>query len=87
MRDNANHRNAPLPAPSPPAPERCAPKPYFAATSEGMKQINVAVSPAKHKRLKRLAVEIEIERSLMREASADLFAKHEGLQACESFAR
>jgi hypothetical protein len=66
------------PAPLRPAPERAGEgRPYFAATREGLKRITVAVSPAEHKRLKRLAVEIErsIE-DLMREALADLFAKH-----------
>jgi hypothetical protein len=52
-------------------------KPYYAATREGLKRITVAVSPAEHKRLKRLAVEAErsIEH-LMKEALDDLFAKH-----------
>ena len=66
------------PAPLRPMPERGGEqKPYFAATREGLKRITVAVSPAEHKRLKRLAVEVErsIE-DLMREALADLFAKH-----------
>ncbi|MDD3443864.1 MAG: ribbon-helix-helix protein, CopG family [Zavarzinia sp.] len=50
---------------------------YFAATREGMKRITVAVAPEEHKKLKRLAVDAgrSIE-DLMREALADLFAKH-----------
>ena len=50
---------------------------YFAATREGMKRITVAVAPEEHKRLKRLSVDAgrSIE-DLMREALADLFAKH-----------
>lgn len=52
-------------------------KRYFAATREGMKRITVAVAPDEHKKLKRLAVDAgrSIE-DLMREALADLFAKH-----------
>ncbi len=52
-------------------------KRYFAATREGMKRITVAVAPEEHKKLKRLAVDVgrSIE-DLMREALADLFAKH-----------
>ncbi len=52
-------------------------KRYFAATREGMKRITVAVVPEEHKKLKRLAVDVgrSIE-DLMREALADLFAKH-----------
>jgi hypothetical protein len=68
-----------VPAPLRPPPERAGEaKPYFAATREGMKRITVAVSPAEHKKLKRLAVEVErsIE-DLMREALADLFEKQE----------
>jgi hypothetical protein len=65
------------PAPTPP---RAAPegKPYFAATREGLKRITVAVDPEEHKKLKHLAVDVgrSIE-ELMREALADLFAKHE----------
>jgi hypothetical protein len=53
-------------------------KRHFAATREGMKRITVAVAPDEHKKLKRLAVDAgrSIE-DLMREALADLFAKHE----------
>jgi hypothetical protein len=64
------------PAPTPP---RAAPgKPFFAATREGLKRITVAVDPEEHKKLKHLAVDMgrSIE-ELMREALADLFAKHE----------
>lgn len=52
-------------------------KPFFAATREGLKRITVAVAPEEHKRLKRLSVDAgrSIE-DLMREAIADLFAKH-----------
>jgi hypothetical protein len=53
-------------------------KPFFAATREGLKRITVAVAPEEHKRLKRLSVDAgrSIE-DLMREALADLFAKHD----------
>jgi cell envelope opacity-associated protein A len=73
-------QNAPAPAPPPlrAAPERAGEgKPYFAATREGLKRITVAVNPDEHKKLKRLAVDTgrSIE-DLMREALADLFAKH-----------
>lgn len=53
-------------------------KPFFAATREGLKRITVAVAPDEHKRLKRLSVDAgrSIE-DLMREALADLFAKHD----------
>ena len=49
---------------------------YF-VTREGLKRITVAVDPDEHKKLKRLAVDAgrSIE-DLMREALADLFAKH-----------
>jgi hypothetical protein len=52
-------------------------KPYLAATREGMKRVTVPVSPDERKRLKGLAVDASrsIE-DLMREALADLFAKH-----------
>lgn len=61
-----------------PEPEEGARKPFFAATREGLKRITVAVAPDEHKRLKRLSVDEgrSIE-DLMREALADLFAKHE----------
>jgi Ribbon-helix-helix protein, copG family len=66
------------PAPLRAAPERAGEgKPYFAATREGLKRITVSVDPDEHKKLKRLAVDADrsIE-DLMREALADLFAKH-----------
>lgn len=61
-------------APAPTAPK--TPKPYFAATREGMKRVAVPLSPEEHRRLKRLAVDTDrsIE-ALMREALADFFAK------------
>lgn len=76
-------QKAALPAPTVRQPERRAhevegeAKRYFAATREGMKRITVAVAPEEHKKLKRLAVDAgrSIE-DLMREALADLFAKH-----------
>lgn len=75
-------KDAPAPAPvavlvpSPVVHEPKTPKPYFAATREGMKRVTVAVPPEEHRRLKRLAVDTgrSIE-DLMREALADLFAK------------
>jgi hypothetical protein len=69
---------APAPAPPRVVPERAREgRPYFAATREGLKRITVAVDPDEHKKLKRLAVDAgrSIE-DLMREALADLFAKH-----------
>lgn len=75
-------------APKPAAPAKAqkegdgeaegARKPFFAATREGLKRITVAVAPDEHKRLKRLSVDAgrSIE-DLMREALADLFAKHD----------
>lgn len=70
-------------APRPKAEKKAEPeegerKPFFAATREGLKRITVAVAPDEHKRLKRLSVDAgrSIE-DLMREALADLFAKHE----------
>jgi hypothetical protein len=77
LADSMKAVSAAPPAPARP-PERAGqqPKPYYAATRQGMKRITVAVSPEEHKRLKRLAVDIDrsIE-DLMREALADLFAK------------
>lgn len=50
---------------------------YRAATREGMKRVTAVLPPEEHRRLKRLAVDTgnSIE-DLMREALADLFAKH-----------
>lgn len=51
---------------------------YHAATREGLKRITAPVAPEEHRRLKRLSVDTgrSIE-ELMREAIADLFAKHD----------
>lgn len=60
------------PAP-PPAPR----PPYFAATRVGKKKVTVALSPAAHKQLKSLAVELETKsETLLAEAIRDLFTKH-----------
>jgi len=88
MKAVAAQKAAPSPVPARSVAERQAREPhepsaegagkrYFAATREGMKRITVAVAPEEHKRLKRLAVDAgrSIE-DLMREALADLFAKH-----------
>lgn len=50
---------------------------YHAATREGMKRITTVVAPGEHRRLKRLSADTDrsIE-ELVREALADLFAKH-----------
>lgn len=50
---------------------------YHAATRQGMKRVTAVVEPEEHRRLKRLSVDTgqSIE-ELMREAMADLFAKH-----------
>jgi hypothetical protein len=69
---------APAPASPRAVPERAGEgRPYFAATREGLKRITLAVDPDEHKKLKRLAVDAgrSIE-DFMREALADLFAKH-----------
>lgn len=59
------------PAPPP------APRPYFAATRVGKKKVTVALSPAAHKQLKSLAVELETKsEALLAEAIRDLFVKH-----------
>jgi hypothetical protein len=70
---------SPLAALLPRPPERAGePKPYYAATRAGMKRITVTVSPGEHNRLKRLAVDIDRSiADLVREALADLFAKHQ----------
>ncbi len=62
---------------APASVERPEGKRYFAATRAGMKRVTVAVSPEEHRRLKRLSADAgrSIE-DLMREALADLFAKH-----------
>ena len=52
-------------------------KPYGAAASEELMGITVAVDPGEHKKLKLLAVDKgRSPEDLVREAMADLFAKH-----------
>lgn len=54
-----------------------APRPYRAATREGMKMIAAPVDPAAHRQLKILAAELgEKSEALIREALRDLFVKH-----------
>ena len=66
--------SAPAPAP---APDRAEGKRYHAATRAGMKRVTVVVEPEEHRRVKRLSADTDrsIE-DLMREALADLLAKH-----------
>lgn len=68
---------APAPAATPKStPPSMEPKPYFAATREGLKRVTFGLVPAEHRRLKRLSADTgrNIE-DIMREALADLFAK------------
>ena len=60
-----------------PAPDRAEGKRYHAATRAGMKRVTVVVEPEEHRRVKRLSADADrsIE-DLMREALADLLAKH-----------
>ncbi|WP_225246759.1 ribbon-helix-helix domain-containing protein [Agrobacterium tomkonis] len=59
------------------APDRAEGKRYHAATRAGMKRVTVVVEPEEHRRVKRLSADTDrsIE-DLMREALADLLAKH-----------
>ena len=59
------------------APDRAEGKRYHAATRAGMKRVTVVVEPEDHRRVKRLSADTDrsIE-DLMREALADLLAKH-----------
>ena len=63
-------------APSPDT-DRIEVKRYHAATRAGMKRLTVVVQPEDHRRVKRLSADTDrsIE-DLMREALADLLAKH-----------
>ncbi len=58
-------------------PDRAEGKRYPAATRAGMKRVTVVVEPEEHRRVKRLSADTDrsIE-DLMREALADLLAKH-----------
>jgi len=60
-----------------PAQDRAEGKRYHAATRAGMKRVTVVVEPEDHRRVKRLSADTDrsIE-DLMREALADLLAKH-----------
>ena len=60
-----------------PVPDRAEGKRYHAATRAGMKRVTVVVEPEEHRRVKRLSADADrsIE-DLMREALADLLAKH-----------
>jgi hypothetical protein len=78
MRAVAKHEApaAPVIASEEPAPPN---KRYFAATREGMKRMTVVVEPDQHKRMKQLALNLDrTVEDLMREAIADLLAKHKG---------
>ncbi len=53
------------------------PRPFHAATRVGLKKITTGLDPAKHKQLKRLAIDREKSvEHLLREAVDDLLAKH-----------
>ena len=60
-----------------PVPDRAEGKRYHAATRAGMERVTVVVEPEEHRRVKRLSADTDrsIE-DLMREALADLLAKH-----------
>lgn len=60
-----------------PVQDRAEGKRYHAATRAGMKRVTVVVEPEDHRRVKRLSADTDrsIE-DLMREALADLLAKH-----------
>jgi hypothetical protein len=69
-------RELPRPAPTGGSAEVEARK-FHAATREGLKKVTTAVEPAKHKQLKRLAVDSDKSvEDLLREAIDDLLAKH-----------
>jgi len=56
------------------------PRPFHAATRVGLKKITTGLEPAKHKQLKRLAIDREKSvEHLLREAVDDLLAKHKQL--------
>jgi hypothetical protein len=60
-----------------PTPVAGEAKPYFAATREGKKRITVLVSKEEHKRLKRLAVDLERPlEDIVREAIDEWCLKH-----------
>jgi hypothetical protein len=66
--------------PEPPSPATASTpleaKKFHAATREGLKKVTTAVEPAKHKQLKRLAVDSDKSvEDLLREAIDDLLAK------------
>jgi len=53
------------------------PRSFHAATRVGLKKITTGLEPAKHKQLKRLAIDREKSvEHLLREAVDDLLAKH-----------
>ncbi len=64
-------------AESAPAPTPDRAEGYHATTRAGMKRVTVVVEPEEHRRVKRLSADTDrsIE-DLMREALADLLAKH-----------
>jgi hypothetical protein len=58
-------------------PAVSAPRPYFAATRVGKKKVTAALSPAAHKQLKGLAVELDTKsEALLAEAIRDVFTKY-----------
>lgn len=58
-------------------PAVSAPRPYFAATRVGKKKVTAALSPAAHKQLKGLAVELDTKsEALLAEAIRDVFSKY-----------
>jgi len=77
--------STPAPAidrPEPPQPATGSAPPeatkFHAATRKGLKKVTTGVEPAKHKQLKRLALDIDKSvEDLLREAIDDLLAKHQ----------
>ena len=70
-----------VPEVAPPSPQETpaasAPRPYFAATRVGKKKVTAALSPAAHKQLKGLAVELDTKsEALLAEAIRDVFSKY-----------
>ena len=70
-------RSEPMPPPPATASVPTGAAKFHAATREGLKKVTTGVEPAKHKRLKRLAVDIDKSvEDLLREAIDDLLAKY-----------
>jgi hypothetical protein len=69
--------SAPVTPVSPSAPAARLAAGFRAATRAGKKKVTAVVAPAKHKRLKSLALELDTTaEALLEEAMDDLFVKH-----------